>query len=97
MREQTPIVCFLMEPRLDKEGFEKLYNNLPFLYHTIVKHPDSRGGLALTYKKYVSMEVIIFTANHVLAKVMEDDSFTWFLTCFYGWPEVHQREKSWKL
>ena len=76
VREQALIVCFLMEPCLDKEGFEKLYNNLPFLYHTIVKHPDSRGGLALTQKKYVSMEVINFTANHVLAKVVFD-MFLW--------------------
>ena len=30
VREQVPRVCFLMETRLDKEGFEKLYGNLPF-------------------------------------------------------------------
>ena len=30
VREQTPTVYFLMETRLDKEGFEKLYSNLPF-------------------------------------------------------------------
>ena len=43
------------------------------------------------------MEVINFTANHVLAKVKEVGGFEWFLTCFYSWPEASQKEKSWKL
>lgn len=28
---------------------------------------------------------------------MEDDGFVWFVTCFYGWSETNQREKSGKL
>ena len=97
VREQAPTVCFLMETRLDKEGFLKLYENLPFPNRIIVKHPNSGGGLALIWKNDVKMEVINFTANHVLAKVKEVDGFEWFLTGFYGWPEVAQKEKSWKL
>ena len=38
-----------------------------------------------------------FSANHILAKVKEVDGFEWYLTCFYGWPEASQKEKSWKL
>ena len=30
VREKDPTVYFLMETRLDKEGFENLYSNLPF-------------------------------------------------------------------
>ena len=63
------MVCFLMETRLDKEGFEKLYGNLPFKNKIIVKDPDYGGGLAFLWKNDVSLEVINFTANHVLAKV----------------------------
>ena len=47
VREQVPTICFLMETRLDKEGFDKLYGNLLFQNKFIVKHPDSGGGLAL--------------------------------------------------
>lgn len=65
MREQVPNVYFLMETRLDKEGFEKLYNNLPFSNRIIVKHPDSEGGLAFIWKNSILMEVINFIANHV--------------------------------
>ena len=63
------MVCFLMETRLDKESFEKLYGNLSFQNKIIVKHPDSGGGLAFLWKNDVSLEVINFTSNHVLAKV----------------------------
>ena len=72
-------MCFLLKTRLDKEGFEKLYNNLPFSNRIIVKHPDSGGGLAFIWKNDVLMEVINFTANYVLAKVTKEDGFTWFL------------------
>ena len=47
VREQVPNVCFLMETQLDKEGFDKLYSNLPFQNKIIVKYLDLGGGLAL--------------------------------------------------
>ena len=84
VREKAPRVCFLMETRLDKEGFEKLYDNLPFPNRIIAKNPDSGGGIALIWKSEVSLDVINFTANHVLSKVVEEDGFEWFLTGFYG-------------
>ena len=66
-----------METRLDKEGFDKLYSNLPYQNKVIVKHADSGGGLALLWKNDITMEVINFTANHVLAKVIGEDGFVW--------------------
>ena len=88
MREQAPTVCFLMETRLDKDGFESLYGNLPYHNKIIVKHPDSGGGLAFLWKNSITLEVINYTINHVLAVVTEEDGFKWFLSCFYGWPEA---------
>ena len=55
------------------------------------------GGLALIWNTEVNMEVINFTDNHILARVVEDDEFAWMLTCFYGWPEASQKPKSWAL
>ena len=63
----------------------------------IVKKPDSGGGLALIWKEEVRLEVINCTDNHVLVKVIEDDRFQWFLTGFYGWPEMNQKQKYWAL
>ena len=30
VREQAPMVCFLMKTQLDTEGFNNVYGNLPF-------------------------------------------------------------------
>ena len=97
MRDQAPTVCFLMETRLDKEGFDELCGNLPFLNWLIVKYPNTGGGLALIWKKEIQLDVVNYTANHILAKVVEEDGFVWFLSGFYGWPEAREKVKSWAL
>ena len=53
--------------------------------------------MALIWKNDVWLELINFTANHIMVRVLEDDRFTWWLTCFYGWPEATQKHKSWEL
>ena len=97
LKDQAPTVCFLMETRLNKTGFEKHYREVKFPNKLIVKKHDSGGGLALLWKRDVSMDVINFTENHILAKVVEEDGFVWYLTCFYGWPDSSQKAKSWAL
>ena len=88
VREQAPIVCFLTETRLDIEGFNNLYGNLPFPNKIIVKHPDFGGGLAFLWRDDIKLEVVNYIANHVLARVTEEDDFVWFMTSFYGWPKT---------
>ena len=46
VRDQAPTVCFLMETRLDREGFDNKCDDLPFQNKVVVKKPNSRGGLA---------------------------------------------------
>ena len=94
VREQAPNMCFLIETRLDKEGFNRLYDELPYPNRIIVKNPDMGGGLALIWKEGIVPDLINFTANHILVKVKEEDGFEWWLTCFYGWPEAHLQYKS---
>ena len=86
-----------METHLDKEGFNKLYSNLPYQNKIIVKHLDSSGGLAFLWKNEINFEVVNYIANHVLAKITEEDGFVWFMTGFYGWSDAQQKFKSWKL
>ena len=90
------MVCFLMETRLDKKGFNKYCKDLPLQNKFIVKKPDGGGGLALLWKREVVVDVIYYKENHILAKVVEEDGFAWFLTGFYGWPELSQKVKSWR-
>ena len=62
-----------------------------------MKRPNSSGGLALVWKRDVNLDVINFTENHILAKVVEGDGVVWYLTCFYGWLDSNQKWKSWAL
>ena len=78
VRDQAPTVCFLMETRLDKEGFMHHCRELAYPNKLIVKKLDSDGRLALVWKEEVRLEVINYTDNHVLAKVVEENGFQWF-------------------
>ena len=69
MRDQAPVVCFLMETRLDKKGLEKFCGDLPFSNKIVVKNPNSSGRLALIWKEKVRMDLINYTANHIMVKV----------------------------
>nr|XP_023871124.1 uncharacterized protein LOC111983700 [Quercus suber]XP_023871125.1 uncharacterized protein LOC111983701 [Quercus suber] len=97
VKEQAPNVCFLMETRLDKEGFDNLYGDLQFQNKIIVKQPNAGGGLALLWKKEVVMDLINYSPNHILMKVTEEDGFVWFFIGFYGWLEAQFKEESWQL
>ena len=48
---------------------------MPFPNKFIVKKPYSGGGLALLWKSEVNLDVINFTENHILVKVVEENSF----------------------
>ena len=97
VQDQAPTVCFLMETRLDREGFDKKCGDLPFQNKVIVKKPNSRGGLALLWKTQVQLDIINYTENFILAKVVEENGFTWTLTCCYGWLETSQKHKTWAM
>ena len=58
MREQDPIVCFLMDTRMFKEDFKKLCKDTNLPHRFIVKKPGFCGGLALLWKKGVDGRVI---------------------------------------
>ena len=97
VRNQAPMVCFSMETRLDKDGFNGFCGDILFSNHFVVKYLNTGGGLALLWKADVQLDVVNYMANHILAKVVEDDGFLWFLSGFYGWLEASQKVKSWVL
>ena len=45
----------------------------------------------------MTLDVINFTDNHILAKVVENGGFVWYLIGFYGWREANEKWKSWAL
>ena len=42
----------------------------------------------LLWKDNVKLDVINYTTNHILAKVVDEDGSLWYLTGFYGWPKT---------
>lgn len=51
----------------------------------------------MMWKEDVCLDVFKFSKNQISAVVTESDGFRWVLTGFYGWPETHDRYKSWAL
>ena len=97
MRDRGPIVGFLMETRLDKECLKEWCGDLPFQNSFVVKYSNIGGGLALLWKDCINLDVVNYTANHILAKVVEEDGLVRFLIGFYGWLDAAQKAKSWGL
>ena len=56
VRGQAPNVCFLMGTRLDKEGFNRLYGELPYPHKIFVKNPDIDGELAFIWKDGIDLD-----------------------------------------
>ena len=50
VKDQVLDVHFLMETRLNEDGFNDLYRDLPFKNKLFVKKPNAGGGLALLWK-----------------------------------------------
>lgn len=45
----------------------------------------------------IQLDIINYTENHILAKVVEENGFAWTLTCCYGWPKASQKHKTWAM
>lgn len=66
VKDQVPDVCFLMETRLDEDGFNDLYRDLPFKNKLFVKKPNAGGGLALLWKQDIQLDLINYSEHHIL-------------------------------
>ncbi|XP_042944640.1 uncharacterized protein LOC122278525 [Carya illinoinensis] len=64
----------------------------------VVDARGSSGGLALLWKKNVSVEVTNFTQHHISVMVGQDVSKAkWLLTSFYGHPKTSKRKSTWNI
>ena len=97
VKEQGPLICFLMEIKLDREGINFWCKDLPYNNKFVVKKPGLGGGFAMMWKEDVSLDVFKYSNNQIAAMVTESNGFRWVLIGFYGWPETQDRYKSWAL
>ena len=57
-----------------------------------------RGGFALLWSRDTNLEIKSFSDHHIDAIITESSNgFLWRFTGFYGHPETHLREESWKF
>ncbi|XP_050245813.1 uncharacterized protein LOC126693715 [Quercus robur] len=77
---------------------EKVKYKLGFSNGLIVPSRGRRGGLALLWSSDTVLEIKSYSDYHIDAVITESSNgFLWRFTGFYGHPETHLREDSWKL
>ena len=82
---EDPILVFLMETKLSKEEMTKKKYTVGFTEGLVVASNDSKGGLALLWKKKVMVDVQTFGPWHIDVEVGgADGTGKWRFTGFMG-------------
>lgn len=55
------------------------------------------GGLAVLWKRAAQCQVDSFSSHHIDMLFMENNSVSWRLSCYYGYPERTRQRESWNL
>ena len=98
MKRWNPKLVFLLETKLKNKRTEKVKYILGFLNGLIVPSRGRSGGLALLWSSDMNLEIENYSNFHIDAIITEpENGFSWRYTGFYGYPETHLREESWKL
>ena len=98
LRSWNPKLVFLSETKLISRRREKVKYKLGFSNGLIVPSRGRRGGLALLWSNDTVLEIKSYSDYHIDAVITESSNgFLWRFTGFYGHPETHLREDSWKL
>ena len=88
---------FLSETKLKKNSMDKKKGSVGFINGLVVPSHGRSGGLALLWRKDISVNVQSYSDRHIDAIVTESSGFKWQITGFYGNPKVHRRKESWDL
>ena len=77
---------------------EKVKYILGFLNGLIVPSRGRSGGLALLWSSDMNLEIKNYSNFHIDSIITEpENGFSWRYIGFYGHPETHLREESWKF
>ena len=97
VQQWDPDFVFLSETKLKKNSMDKKKVSVGFINGLVVPSYGRSGGLALLWRKDISVDVQSYLDRHIDAMVIEGSGFKWRITGFYGNPEVHRRKESWEL
>ena len=77
---------------------EKVKYKLGFSNGLFVSSRGRRGGLALLWSSDIILDIKSYSDYHIDAVITDSgNGFLWRFTGFYGHPETHLKEDSWKL
>jgi len=102
IRVENPQIVFLMETRLKVSEMDVIRNKLGFNHCLSVdckgSGRDRAGGLSLMWTYNEAIYVTSFSSNHIYGLCDDDESGEqWGLTGIYGYPEEHNKRKTWRL
>lgn len=97
VKNRKPSLVFLIETLSFANKVEEIKTRLRFDRCFSVDRVGRSGGLAVMWKSSFSCEISSFSRNHINVNVFENDSASWRLSCFYGFPERERRKDSWNL
>ena len=94
MSSEDPILIFLMETKLVVAEFDSIKEGLNISPGLVVSSIRRSGGLALLWKKELSVLVQSFLESHINAIINQNDgSQNWRFMGFYGNSDTSRREK----
>jgi hypothetical protein len=98
VKDKKPNLVFLMETKLPSHRMEAIKFKIGYASNFVVDNVGRSGGLALIWSEEVRVDIQNFSQRHISAKVqMEANGNSWYLTGFYGQPDVGKRHEAWSL
>ncbi|KAM6567220.1 hypothetical protein CsatA_026348 [Cannabis sativa] len=97
VQQQSPHILFLMETKLPDNSVPRVRQSLRFPNGLESPRSGLSGGLLLLWKDEVEISLLHMGSTFFDCYMTIENSPTVHLTCFYGAPEVHNRQASWTL
>ncbi|WZY83148.1 hypothetical protein YC2023_029532 [Brassica napus] len=95
-RKDPPDIMFLMETKRQDEEVFRMYQGTEFSNHFTVPPDGLSGGLALSWKDSVDLEILFFSPNVIDTKISFNGK-TVFVSYIYGAPQRENRARFWEL
>lgn len=97
IKSHKPDVLFLSETISKADSIEQLRIKFGFSQCFAINCIGRSGGLGIFWRNNAACEINGYSQNHVDILFKHNNTVSWRLTCFYGFPERSRRQNSWNL